>query len=348
LLWRVFQERWPHTARLVTLLDDRTVRASLESSTATRLRFGAQLAVAQAGGQCDWVMYSHLAVAKVQAFVPAPLRKPYGIFIHGIEVWRPLSEAQESVLKGASLRVANSSFTADRVRAMHPALGRIEVCPLALPPERLAAIDAEASGSSGIDLGPRAVIAVARMSSDERYKGHDELLDVWPSVVARMPDARLAFVGDGDDTERLRQRALSLGVHDSVLFPGFVSAAVLQECYRRAAVFAMPSRGEGFGLVYLEAMAHALPCIGAWDDAARDIIRDGETGFLVPQSDRAALADRLVRLLGDAALRASMGHAGRRALDERFSYTRFSTGILELIDHHLEAPAALCRSGAAV
>jgi phosphatidylinositol alpha-1,6-mannosyltransferase len=101
------------------------------------------------------------------------------------------------------------------------------------------------------------------MSADERYKGHDQILDAWPVVRSRIPDARLVIVGDGDDAPRLRAKAASLGLAASVLFTGFVTEAQLAALYQKASVFAMPSREEGFGLVYLEAMARGVPCIGS-------------------------------------------------------------------------------------
>jgi phosphatidylinositol alpha-1,6-mannosyltransferase len=250
------------------------------------------------------------------------------------------------VLRGASLRVANSTFTAERVAALHPNIGAIASCPLALLPDTRTA--PKAGSALSVDLGPRAVIVVARMAATERYKGHDELLDAWPRVLAHAPDARLVFVGDGDDKSRLQARAGALGIDSSVVFTGFVSESNLIAFYRKAAVFAMPSRGEGFGLVYLEAMTHRLPCIGALEDAAAEIIEDGRTGFLVHQSDRDGLSDRLVRLLTDEPLRHRMGGAGHCAVHHRFSYERFSRSMLSLIESTVAIPTPAWGGGAAL
>jgi glycosyltransferase involved in cell wall biosynthesis len=82
-----------------------------------------------------------------------------------------------------------------------------------------------------------------------------------------------------------------------------VSEATLHALYQRAAAYAMPASAEGFGLVYLEAMSHRLPVIASTADAAREIVVDGETGFLIAPDDRAALANRVVTLLTDESLR---------------------------------------------
>ena len=303
LLWRVFRDRWPDTGRLVTLLEDDTQIRSLDSTKAMRLRFGARLAKAQVLGDPAFVLYSHVSVAQVQAYIPEALGRPYAIFLHGIEAWRALSRTQRGVIEGATLLIANSEYTAARVADTHPWMGPISVCPLALCPAERAAAGTFEAGTMPTILGQQVVLIVARMSSKERYKGHDQLLEAWPAVLARMPDAELVFAGTGDDAARLRSKAASLGLGRRVLFPGFVQDETLQELYRRAAVFAMPSRDEGFGLVYLEAMSHSLPCIGSTHDAAGETIQDGVTGFLRPQGDIAGLADAIIRLLGDESQR---------------------------------------------
>ena len=122
----------------------------------------------------------------------------------------------------------------------------------------------------------------------------------------------------------------------------------LHALYQKSAVFAMPSRAEGFGLVYLEAMSQRLPCIGSLDDAASEIIENGTTGFLVEQSDGPALANRIVRLLADKSLRGEMGAAGYRRSQERFSYRQFSDRIVALIESKLTPSTASWRQRAAL
>jgi phosphatidylinositol alpha-1,6-mannosyltransferase len=339
LVWQVFQDRWPNQCRLVTLVQDSSASRSLESTTAHRVRFGARLATGQLLGQCPWILYSHASVAHVQAFVPAVFRRPYAVFLHGIEAWRPLSLPQRRILEGASLLVANSRYTARRVARAHEWVGRIAECPLALPPAAPAGRD-PSSGAVGADMGPQAVLVVARMLSTERYKGHDQLLEAWPAVIRRVPAARLVLVGDGDDKPRLQAKAAELGVGRAVVFTGFVSADALATIYRHAAVFAMPSRDEGFGLVYLEAMAHQLPCVGSIHDAAGDIIDDGRTGYLVDQADDAGLVDRLASLLTDEARRREMGARGYRRLASAFTYEQFRDRLLSLLTTRLGAHRA--------
>jgi len=181
-------------------------------------------------------------------------------------------------------------------------------------------------------IRPASVLIVGRMMKSERHKGHDQLIEAWPEVTRRRSDAQLVIVGRGDDVPRFRELARRHGVAESVLFAGPVDDYTLKAIYQRAAVFAMPSAAEGFGLVYLEAMLHRLPCIGSVHDAAREIIVHGETGFLADQNDVHGLAETMIRLLEDPALRKQLGCNGLQRLHQQFSFERFHRRMSELFD----------------
>jgi phosphatidylinositol alpha-1,6-mannosyltransferase len=335
LLWEVFQGEWGNHAHLLTLIGSERTRPSFTEKTLYALR----LARTQATGETDLILFSHLGLAKPLLGVPRKWHRPYGVFLHGIEAWNPLPPEHVDLLAGADVRIANSRFTATRVMSAHPRIGPVVACPLGLP-----AGAAGAPASAHLEtllppLGPHVVLAVGRMLASERYKGHDELIGAWPQVRAGVPDAQLVFVGHGDDVPRLRARAEQVEGR-SIIFTGFVSPAALDAFYRRAALFALPSRGEGFGLVYLEAMAHRLPCLGSVHDAARDVIVDGQTGRLVDQNDGDALAAALVSLLNAPEQRLRMGEEGYRRLQEHFSFQSFAARFLTLVSPVREAIAS--------
>jgi phosphatidylinositol alpha-1,6-mannosyltransferase len=150
-------------------------------------------------------------------------------------------------------------------------------------------------------------------------------------VLERLPAARLVIAGGGDDLERLDKKARDLGVRAAVDIKGFVTEAERSVLYAQAHVFALPSAGEGFGLVYLEAMAHGVPCIGSTADAAREVIADGDTGFLIDRQDIPALSARLLDLLLDESRRRTMGARGRARVDAAFRYPQFSGRLIALL-----------------
>src|SRR5262249_26087317 len=154
--------------------------------------------------------------------------------------------------------LANSAHTARRFVEANPAFGgrSIGVCHLGAPDE----VDDGAGPETADGPAPGFALIVGRMAAAERYKGHDLLLDVWPKVAAAVPDARMVVVGGGDDRARLEARAAALG--GGVVFAGSLAPAALARRYRECAFFVMPSRGEGFGIVYLEAMRAGKACIG--------------------------------------------------------------------------------------
>jgi phosphatidylinositol alpha-1,6-mannosyltransferase len=288
-----------------------------------RASFAARVMLAQRPGASRFVLYSHLGIARAHLLLPGSLRRPYGIFLHGIEAWgSPLGDVQQKLLAGAAVLVSNSHFTADRVMTLYPSVGRVDPCPLALLPE-VPVDDGPVDAQLVARVRDRSALIVGRMSSSERYKGHDLLLDAWPSVRVLVPDAQLVVAGRGGDGGRVRGRAEAMGLGESVLFCGGVSDATLAALYRRVAMFAMPSRGEGFGIVYLEAMRAGLACVASKDDGAVDVVEDGRTGVLVAPGDVATLATVVGGLLGDPGRARALGEAGRRRYHEKFTYPHF-------------------------
>ncbi|HXU29413.1 MAG TPA: glycosyltransferase [Thermoanaerobaculia bacterium] len=274
------------------------------------------------------LVFDLLGLARSQTLLPSAWRTPYLVMLYGIEVWRPLEPGRKLALSGAAIRLAISRYTLSRARELHPGLSA-EILPLALE---------ERPAEGRVDLsvvertGEGFALIVGRMASGERYKGHDELLEALPRVASQVADARLVVAGGGDDRPRLEAKAASLGVADRVLFTGFVSEATLAVLYDRAALLAMPSRGEGFGLVYLEAMRVGKVCLAARDTAAAEVVIDGETGLLVDPSDGEELAAALARLLGEPETRRRMGAAGKIRWEQEFRYELFRDRLAGHLD----------------
>jgi len=151
-------------------------------------------------------------------------------------------------------------------------------------------------------------------------KGLHVLIAAMPAIRAVIPNVRALIIGndraDVGYTQSLHRQIAELGLADHVRLMGRMDDSAVAETMQKAAVFALPAvsignQFEGFGLVYLEASAAGLPVIGTQNNGAEDAIRDGETGFLIPQNDPDALAQAAIRLLRDSALRQKMGGAGR-------------------------------------
>jgi len=167
-------------------------------------------------------------------------------------------------------------------------------------------------------------------------KGHDELLDAWPRVIARHPDARLLLVGDGVLLEPLRARARTDGVLDSIVFAGLVPRERIPSMLSAMDLVVHTSLREGLARVLPQALAMGKPCVSFALDGAPEVVIDGETGFLVEAGDSAGLAEAIARLLADPEMRVRMGAAGRRLVDPAFRAETMVAAIATLYDDLLE------------
>lgn len=256
----------------------------------------------------------HLRLAPVAALLSVRLGRPFRVFLHGVEAWGNLSPRVRWAMARAGFIGANSEHTLRRFRIAHPRFARLpgRAFPLGLSAELV-------NPSSGrLPAGLRGrpfLLSVTRLA--ETYKGEETLLRAFAVVRSRRPDLALVFVGSGSGLERLRGVARDLGLGDSALFMGGIPDADLAALYRECLAFALLSEGEGFGLVFAEAMAHGKPCVATDADAACELVRDGETGLVVPPRNDAASARALLQLAGDAALVARLGAEARRSVQER-------------------------------
>lgn len=309
------------------------LRGNVRAFYGSQARLAAALFVAEASPATAAVVFDFMGPARVQSLMPGPLRKPYLVYLHGVEVWRNLSWQRRSALERAAVLLCNSDYTRKRAREWSPWLPEITPVGLALE-ER--APEGDCDGKVLEEAGSEFVLIVGRMASTERYKGHDALLRAMHAVVRARPSARLVVVGDGDDRARIEAEGRRSGLAGSVIFPGFVSEATLAMLYAKCSLFAMPSKNEGFGLVYLEAMRASKPCLGVTGSAAGEIIQDGSTGVLVPYDNHSALGDSMLDLLQDKEKAARLGRAGCQRWHEHFRFEQFRSRCI----HHLRSLVA--------
>jgi glycosyltransferase involved in cell wall biosynthesis len=274
----------------------------------------------------DRVMYL-LVNQAVLANLPG--HPAYDAWAIGVEVFQPLPWLKRRALARAGRRLSISRHTAETALRHNPGLGKaIVVHPGLEPGEDEPVAEAYQPGRRA-----PAVLIVGSMFRDMPYKGHRQIIQAWSEVTAHCPEAELWIVGGGDlqpDLEALAGR-LPHRAARQVRFLGQLDEAALGECYRRCRAFAMPSTGEGFGLVFLEAARYGVPCIGGRRDAAREIICDGETGLLVEQ-EPAEIAAACLRLLTDGELGQRLGEAGRRRWRERFRFEHFRGRLLSALE----------------
>lgn len=228
--------------------------------------------------------------------------------------------------------VGVSTYTAHTfVKAGYPA-DRVHAVLNAIEPSLWDPSLARAPGRAalGVPEGAPFIVSVARLF---RWKGHLELLRALALVKAKHQDVQLAIVGsdypaDSGTTAMLRQHAVELGVERNVIFAGQRSdiASLLAACD----VFALPSFEEPFGLVFAEAMAMKRPVVALDNGGTPEVVEHGKSGLLSPPDDIDALANNLIRLLDNPALRAEMGEQGRLRVEQRFTPQRMAADFAAL------------------
>jgi asparagine synthase (glutamine-hydrolysing) len=271
---------------------------------------------------CQRVVCGHVAqlpVAWAARWLNPGLR--YYLVAHGIEVWRSFTLAERIALRGATRIFCVSDYTRRELLKNCPLPeGRAIVVPNALDP--FFKID---PGEPLADCPP-VILTVTRLTFDDRYKGVEDLIAAMPAVRAAEPAAQLRIIGRGDDLPRLQAIARKLGLLDKgVEFLGFVDDKHLDAELRRCRLFALPSKKEGFGLVFLEAMAHGRPCLGARAGGVPEVITD-DTGVLVEFGNVPKIAEACV-----AALRGPWREQAILDRAELFSYQHLKQRLGSLL-----------------
>ena len=240
----------------------------------------------------DIIYCAHINLAPI-AWVAARLTgRPWVLAIYGIDAWPQNASARHRFFASRADRVLSiSRITLDRFRSWCPVPeNRCRLLPNAIHSGDFGAAPASATLLARYGLtGARIVMTFGRLNATERYKGFDEIIDAMPALLNAQPDLRYLIAGDGDDRARLEQKALDAGVGHAVVFTGMIDEAEKADHYRLADAFALPSRGEGFGFVLLEAMACGIPVIASTHDGGREAVRDGLLGLVVDPDDGAAL-----------------------------------------------------------
>jgi phosphatidyl-myo-inositol dimannoside synthase len=258
---------------------------------------------------------------------------------HGFEVWEPLSPLRRLALRKANFVLAPSKYTADHVAADQKVRKeRIRLLPWALDPE----FEAHTAAASLMSLPGefpkgRVILSVGRWVAAERYKGMDTLITALPRLLTRWPELELVMVGQGDDLGWLEHLAEENGVRRHVHFLSNLTSPQLAACYASCEIFALPSRGEGFGMVYLEAMANGKPVIGGSHGGAPEVIQDGITGYLVPHGDNVHLATSIQTLLTDPTLAKEMGRKGKERVERDFRFSVFAKSLKKILREACES-----------
>jgi phosphatidyl-myo-inositol dimannoside synthase len=273
---------------------------------------------------------------------------PYGLVVHGgdllilqQQVGRSVHKRQttRSLLRSASVIVANSRWTADLCRSLLDTLGlnvagnAVRVVPLGSDPEsfRPGTDTAEVRRRYGLD-GRRWLMTVARLTP---HKGIDTGLRALAELRNSYPTLGYVVIGFGQELVALQSLARQLSVSDRVLFLTDVPDSDLPGLYNCAEIYLGLSRQmvrnvEGFGISLVEAGACGVPVIAGRSGGIPDAVRDGETGLLVDSEHLEEVSTAIRRLLDNESLARSLGAGGRRAVESYYNWRRVATDLYDI------------------
>lgn len=252
---------------------------------------------------------------------------PVILFLHGIEAWRTPSFLIKLGLKSVKSFLCNSQYTWDEFLRYNPDFQN--------KPHHIVHLGVETPiiGPTPSPSTLPSALMISRLLHSENYKGHREVIRAWPFVLSHIPEATLWIVGEGDLRSELERMVHETGLEHSIRFLGNVEEAEKQRLILQSRCLVMPSRGEGFGLVYLEAMRLGRPCLVSIWDAGKEVINPPEAGLAVDPSDPMALSRAIVRLLTLDLEWYRWSQQARKRYEDYFTSTHFQQRLLSAIQN---------------
>ena len=297
-----------------------------------RIRFAAKLLICLIKERPQRVFCGHIKLAPLIQTICQSLKIPYTVITYGKEIWEPLPDKYQKALREADKIWTISRYTRDRACETNN-----------LDPQKFQLLPCTVDGNI-FTPGPKpqhlierynladakVLMTVARLWSGDIYKGVDVTIRALPLIAQMFPNVKYLVIGRGDDRPRLGKLATDLGVAERVIFAGFVPKEELVEHYRVADAYVMPSQ-EGFGIVYLEAIACGIPVLAGDADGSADPLQDGMLGWRVPHRDAEAVAVACIEMLMGEDKRCNRNWLREETL-AAFSTDTFLQQVKQLLD----------------
>ena len=282
------------------------------------------------------ILCGHLNFAPVAYGLHRLLGIPYWVLVYGIDAWNIENPLRRRALHSAEKVISISAYTRDRlVQEQNLPYGKISLLPVTFNVNRFH-IQPKPSyllDRHSLKSDQPIILTVARLADDEQYKGYDQVIRAIPYIQKDLPNVHYVLVGKGSDRPRVEALIESLGLTNCVTLTGFVPDHEIGDYYNLCDVFAMPSKGEGFGIVYLEALACGKPTVGGNQDGAIDALRQGELGVLVDPDSIDEIASSLTEILQGRSLHPIIYQPKtlRQKVDEIYGFESFQANLQALL-----------------
>lgn len=293
----------------------------------------------------DMVFCNHVSLSLIAYLAKELFGVRYLVSTHGVEIWGDIRKRDFLGLKNADLILPVSMFTRKILEKKHEI--SLKEMPLLKHCVDIKKFNPEGKDCHLIEEynleDKKVLLSVGRLSSKERYKGHDKVINVMSEIIKKVPKTVYLIVGEGDDRKRLEKLVSKFNLEDYVIFTGFIADDLLAHYYNLCDLFVMPSQfgirngkyiGEGFGMVYLEASACAKPIIAGARGGSVEAVIDGKTGILVDPENITEVADSIIKVLTNNKLAKAMGEKGRKRVEEEFSFHSFKNKLENILENN--------------
>jgi phosphatidylinositol alpha-1,6-mannosyltransferase len=245
----------------------------------------------------DLVITTHVNFTPIARILKQLAGIPYWGIAHGFEAWQVGKPQVRQGMAAADQILGVSRFTCDRIRQSQ-SLQNLGLLPNTFDASRfqVAPKPRHLLNRYGLEPDQPVILTVNRLAAGESFHSYDQILAALPAIRQAFPNVHYLVVGKGDDRPRLEKLIATSHLQDCVTLAGFIPDAELPDHYALCDVFAMPSQLEGFGIVYLEAMASGKPVLAGLD-GAQEALKQGEFGALVDPTDVNAIATTLTKIL---------------------------------------------------
>jgi glycosyltransferase involved in cell wall biosynthesis len=258
----------------------------------------------------------------------------YMVCAYGIDVWNISKKTHIRALEEALFITSISRYTKDKIMEQTAiSAERIILLPNSVDGDKFYPKEKRNNLLKKYDLEEsKLILTVCRLSNTEKYKGYDMVINALPAVLMEIPNAKYMIVGDGDDLPRVLRIVKEHGLDHKVIFAGFAPDEDLIDYYNLCDVFVMPSKKEGFGFVFLEALACGKPVVAGDKDGSRDALLDGKLGILVDPDNVDEIADAIIKVLKrEVSERLLDGEYLRKRVLEVYGFDRFKERVEALI-----------------
>ena len=312
-------------AELLSIYDNKKdIKSILKFTTLNNSKLSAFKHIFNYRKNYDTFVFAHVNLAPLAIFLK--ILKPNANILfctHGIEIWKKLSKTTEWIMnKSTVLTVSN--FSKNELLKYNPNLKDIRLFPNCIKMQDTSKILENPYNKNEFNI-----LSVTRLSKGEESKGIDTMIKTIPLLIVQIPNMKYSVIGKGEDTIRLKQIAKELDVEKYIDFLGFVDD--INAYYQHCDLFSLPSKKEGFGIVYLEAMQYKKPVIGVNFGGPTDVIKHNETGYLCEYDNLNELSNCIFEIFINKSKRIELGTNGYEYFIENFTYKHYKNNLKSML-----------------